>query len=191
MSNDVLKHLPIALASLAVLLLSQACQISDEDRCPSDWFYVPELSVCCPDEPEGDTTKKYVFKDGACVAVDKNPPKDTGSSDDAPSDTATGATTDDASTDDTSTDDTGPTGLGDSCADAPEVCEGLDADFCAVNPIAPQDAYCTLRDCSPGACPGGYQCCDCTTSSILPKEEACLKDADAALAGTAAGCTCQ
>lgn len=198
MKIESLKHSPVGLASLAVFLLCHACQISDEDRCPSGWFYVSELSVCCPDEPENDTTKKYVYQDGGCVAVDKDI-KDTGSQNGGTGDedTTDGGTTDDTSTGDGTTDDTsvdtsgGPTGLGASCADNPDACEGLDADFCAANPIAPQDAYCTLKDCSPGACPGGYQCCDCTASTILPKEKACLTDADAGLATAAAGCTCQ
>lgn len=81
-----------------------------------------------------------------------------------------------------------PSGLGDECTEQ-SACEGNEASYCAVNPLE-GTGYCTTNECAPGDCTAGYSCCDCTTSPVLPKENACLTTADADLAASMGGCTC-
>ena len=100
-----------------------------------------------------------------------------------PADTDTG----DADTASDSSTDAAPSGLGATCEGDAD-CAGYDADYCAIAP-GESEGYCTEADCDPGGCASGYQCCDCTASSLVDGV-ACLTDDDAELAG-AAGCTCE
>lgn len=44
--------------------------------------------------------------------------------------------------------------------DTKEVCEGLDANFCLIDP-ATKSGGCVITDCHESECPCGYSCCDC------------------------------
>jgi hypothetical protein len=125
----------------------------------------------CPDGYVYDAERRF------CV-VDPGGDGDTDADSDADSDA------------DTDPDGGPPSGLGEACA-SQEECEGYDADYCAINPMT-SVGYCTIQDCEMGACPDGYQCCDCTSSGVLPPGVACLTDSDATQASSVlGGCTCQ
>lgn len=79
-------------------------------------------------------------------------------------------------------------GMGISCVDSKE-CEAFTADYCAVNPLSKQ-GFCTLKNCEPGDCPGGYTCCDCTMSPLVDQEEACIADEFVADLQALAKCVC-
>ncbi len=86
----------------------------------------------------------------------------------------------------------GASGIGESCTDNPD-CAAYDADFCALDPMSRGEGYCTAIDCLPGQCAQGYQCCDCTSSDVMPAEmkiQICFKDADAQMSSLA-GCGCR
>jgi hypothetical protein len=139
--------------------------MSDSDRCPDGYQYISTIKACCL---EFDADSNPVEWDGKrCEAV-------------LPEDTNV----------DTSTSEP-PEGLGDPCTEDGNECEGKEANFCVVNPLAPDKAYCTTIDCSPGGCQAGYQCCDCSAATLIPKEQACLNDADAATTVEYKQCTCE
>ncbi len=84
-------------------------------------------------------------------------------------------------------------GLGMSCRTDAN-CEDYEADFCITDPMNPKaPGYCTYIHCSPGECPSGWQCCDCTKSGLVPDDfriAACFDQNKAQLAVTLAGCGC-
>jgi hypothetical protein len=81
----------------------------------------------------------------------------------------------------------GVSGMGEECMTDAD-CEEYEADYCALDPFAPDDpGYCTVYDCEPGACPGDYVCCDCTGVGL--EAPFCLQPADAE-AAAGYGCTC-
>ncbi len=83
--------------------------------------------------------------------------------------------------------DGGVSGLGNECVDQPD-CAPYDADYCAINPLTPNDpGYCTIFDCVAGDCPGDYQCCDCTEQGA---DAAVCMNADDAAAAIGFGCSC-
>jgi hypothetical protein len=157
-----------ALGILTAVFLATACTMSEDERCPKGYQYISEIKVCCLEED--DKGNEIIWDGKKCAPVvpeDTNPPE-----------------TDSAEL---------PEGLGVSCTqsgDSPE-CQGKEADFCALNPLSPADAYCTTVDCTPGNCPSGYQCCNCDQATLIPKEHACLKDADAATTVEYKQCTCE
>lgn len=81
---------------------------------------------------------------GVCLPVDTD--------EDDPIDTATD--------DGTDTDTSMPSGLGELCENSDQ-CAGYEADFCLVDPDSGV-GFCTVQDCTPGSCPTGYLCCDCS-----------------------------
>ncbi len=147
--------------ALVAIVASTSCTIDDEDRCPSGFFYVPEIESCCLEGHVYDPTNPLL-----CAS----PPPDAGVDSDSASDSD------------------GIDGLGTECTDD-SACAGLEASFCAVNPTT-GSGYCTLLDCAAPDCPTGYQCCDCTASQAVAQEIACLTDDDATLVG-GFGCTCE
>lgn len=84
--------------------------------------------------------------------------------------------------------DGGVNGIGTECTDD-SGCEGLDAEYCAINP-GTGTGYCSVLDCTTDICPTGYQCCDCTGASMVPQVVVCLTDADSSMVGQV-GCTCE
>lgn len=154
------------------------CTIDDSDRCPDGLRWSEEYASC--ECPVGDGYYIQTDPDDAaeyeclpCTADSTSPDCDT---DTEPADTET----DDP-------DGGGDTGIGTVCEDESD-CAGLEADYCALNPLAPADpGYCTFEDCAPGGCPGGYQCCDL---SGLGLTIACLTDEDATQA-EGYGATCE
>lgn len=153
--------IPLVLALSLGALAMVGCTIDDEDRCP-EGFQFEKITLSCHPIPQE--------SEG-----DSSGGEDTGKDKD----------TNDAGD--------GPSGLGEPCAGDPGACAaaGYEADYCVVNPLEQDKAYCSSRDCTADSCEKGYRCCDCTNSMVLPKLSACLKDADADLAGSAAGgCQC-
>ena len=162
----------VILACSAVLLCT-ACGLTDDQRCPKGFFYVPEFRVCCDDNSE------YVENVKQCIPVDT----DTGDDIDTGPQSVSDAGPDDGGSD------SKPHGLGTICMDDGD-CAGYVEDFCAYNPLVEQ-GYCTTRDCAAGSCETGWVCCDCTSGTGLPPEVACLKQAEAGLAQSLGGCTCE
>jgi hypothetical protein len=169
-------------ASLLVCVpLSISCSISDEDRCPDEWFYVPELKVCCPDTHEYDKEKK------GCVEIkteDTNKDdKDAGLM--GTSDTSTSTEASEV-----------PEALGKACTNEGGECDGTGAPFCAFHPIR-QEGQCTIAGCkTPSDCAGDFSvCCDCENAAIPELAEvgsACLTQQFAdELTSYGLGCTCQ
>ncbi len=136
------------------------CTMADEDRCPPGTEYV--------------TSGKY------CRDIDTGGDGDTDTDSDADADAGDAA--------DGSATDGPPSGMGETCM-VDDDCEGYEADYCGIDPLS-GSGICTVLDCNPGECPDGYQCCDCTQSTLVPQEVACIPDDLAGLAATAANCTC-
>jgi hypothetical protein len=63
-------------------------------------------------------------------------------------------------------------------------CASAATNFCVMLPGSP-GGYCSKAQCTT-ECPTGYQCCNCPAFSLV----VCLKDADAAAASAAMGCSC-
>ncbi len=158
----------IALSLFGSAALVAGCTMSSGDRCPSGYHWDPDNTVCkkC-DEDEVWDTEGY-----ECL-----PDSDTG--------TGTGGGTDT----DTESDSGGVSGMGESCS-SDDDCSDYDADYCAINPMT-QEGYCTIDDCAPGGCPAGYQCCDCSESTLLPQISACISEDEVDLVEGMGGCTCE
>jgi len=150
--------------ALSTLCFATSCTIADEDRCAKGFEYISK------------NNDQYCEKIKT-TDVDSN----TGSTDTE--------VEGDGGPDTTAAD---MTGLGTNCAGDDTVCDDLGANYCAKNPFAPADSYCTVTGCV-GAdfCPDGYNCCDCLTSTLLPQLTACLTDGDAVSAVGIAGCSCE
>ena len=93
-------------------------------------------------------------------------------------DTDTDSDTDTGIDGDAGTDGGGSDGLGAECF-GDDDCEDFDADYCVLNPLAPDDpGYCSYAGCetSNDTCPAPYICCDCTglgiedTSCVTPED---------------------
>jgi hypothetical protein len=143
------------------------CTIDDGDRCPDGMRWNAEYASCeCP------------VGDGYYLETDPDDPADAeclpcvaeSTSPDCDTDTDTGDT-------ETDTPDGGDdSGIGTTCSSS-EDCADFEADYCALNPLAPEDpGYCTFENCESGECPDGYQCCDLTGLGLTV---ACLTDVDA------------
>lgn len=164
----------LAIGTFAALSAAGGCSMSEADRCPSGYFYVSELKVCCPDEDDNGNKIDWNADTKQCVAA-------------APIDTDTPDTPTDTSTDLCFGGD--PSGFGVECTVSTE-CEGNEANFCAVNPLT-SAGYCSITDCVAGCCPSGYECCDCGAATLIPQEVACLSNADADMTEQYAQCTCE
>ncbi|MCP4675328.1 MAG: hypothetical protein GY854_07445 [Deltaproteobacteria bacterium] len=150
------------------LLIASSCAIDDDDRCPDGFVFLPEFKACEKVEDDGDSD----------VDTSSSPPSTT----DAGADGTDGG-------EDGGGDEEKESGLGVECMKL-EDCEEYLSDYCTYNDLL-KTGYCTTQDCpASGDCESGYLCCDCTGSSLLPKEKACLTEADAKLAGDYAGCSC-
>jgi hypothetical protein len=73
--------------------------------------------------------------------------------------------------------------FGDACTGNAE-CASSVTNFCVMLPGSPS-GYCSKAQCT-SECPSAYKCCNCPAFSLV----VCLKDADAAAASAAMGCTC-
>ena len=168
---------------LMLLGSTSGCVINNDDRCVSGYFFVSDFGVCCPEDhvydkeggrcrcPDGET-----YGPDGLTCIEKTPVDSDGTGD----------------TDDTDVDGGGeekPSGLGNECTSHAQ-CAEFKEDYCAQNPLKPV-GYCTDKDCdSTDDCGEGYTCCDCLSSTIVDQAVACLADADATLASSVAGCTC-
>ena len=90
------------------------------------------------------------------------------------------------------TTDGGASGLGQACTGQAD-CSGLTADYCLVSPNGGFKSFCTFTSCTAAACGTGYECCDCTKSSVslvnmFPPGICVLPMTASAL--PAFGCTC-
>ncbi len=167
---------------LAILVVT-GCTIDDEDRCPEGYFYIPEITSCCLDG------KVYVPSNPLlCVDPDFGGGEDTGENDTEDGGTGDGGTGDGGIGGDENAQTVSTDGLGTPCSDDTN-CEGLDADYCAINPLEGA-GYCSVNGCTPEICPGGYKCCDCREQVLLPQVAVCLTDSDAVLADSVQ-CTCE
>jgi len=148
-----LRHLLIAIISAFLL----SCTIADEDRCVSGYSWDAELQSCRKDTPldtETESATDTALDSGSDTDADGGPGTDQ---------------------------DTGPEGFGASCTKDGTECAGYDiANYCLYNPMKPTEGgICTIKDCSPGGCPGQYQCCDCSIAiACIPPE------------AVGQGCTC-
>ncbi len=133
----------IALPAVSAFLLfilsitGASCAPDDADRCGDGFRWDSDQSTCFKLAPAGGG------KDAGANASDGGAADDAGvetGGSDAPQAT--------------------PEGLGDVCTEGGSQCEGLEADYCAVQPGDP-DGYCTVQGCSssPDDCPEGYKCC--------------------------------
>lgn len=132
------------------------CTTPDDERCAGGYEYIAAIAACVPegtdtagDLPEADaaptdaTAPEAVTPTGddAEAVVDPDaggvPPQDDGES---------GAAL--------------PEGMAVTCT-TPAECPLPPADYCLVDPASGSGA-CTIDDCAPGDCPGGWTCCDCT-----------------------------
>ncbi len=155
-----------------------ACTMADDDRCPPGTVYISEGKYCI-DEDTGSDGDADADADADAGDADADADADAG---DADADA-------DADAGDDGGDDGIPSGLGEICT-TDDDCESYESDYCAIDPTT-GSGICTTLDCAPGECPEGYQCCDCTESSLLPPKVVCIPDDQAALAGSVANCTCR
>lgn len=147
---------PMRFVFLLIGVLLFSCTFDDDERCADGYAY---------DAPGH-----------ACVIVEET--------DDAQnSDSENGTTTQRAGSD--SSADTDETGMGTPCTPDGNECEGLEASYCAINPVK-GDGYCTIEGCSadPGSCPPSYTCCDMPFPSI---PNFCATSEDAELMGSQCG----
>lgn len=146
----------------ASLILVYGC-LDDEDRCADGLIYDSETRVCL----------KFTDTD-----------TDTGMDElDASTEDQDGGPSDD-------TEDSRPSGLGESCTVTGD-CLKYKEDYCFYSENS-GSGYCTVQNCSFGACPAGYMCCDCSTSSLFPIDIlVCLNEEQGSLASSVAGCTCE
>ncbi len=205
-------------ALLIVAALGSGCTYSDSERCPKGMFFAEEVFSCCvtgdaifyPDSQrchrfsekssENCPTKGHTYFSFSYKNEDREPvqvsfccsPETTFYSNEECEEPVVEEPKPEPDTSsDTGVDNEPPSGQGQSCTKDGKECDGYDADYCAVNPVAPDDAYCTTSGCQDSkSCENGYACCDCTSSPILPQVSACLKDKDAKLAGSVASCDC-
>jgi len=84
--------------------------------------------------------------------------------------------------------DGGVEGLGAPCDDSTDCAEYAEANYCAANPMSPdQGGQCTILNCTADDCPEGFQCCDCAATILAVI--ICIDDASAEQA-VLFGCTC-
>ncbi len=148
------------IASALLFVVTAACTIDDEDRCPDGYHYDP-VGLACKLCGEDQTWNPTIYE------CEDPPPPDGGT--------------------DT---DTEQSGLGEPCASNID-CQDYVAAICAIDPLTNEGKYCTIENCTPADCTDGFQCCDCTASSIEAIQGiACAKDEDATQLVAMAGCTC-
>lgn len=82
-------------------------------------------------------------------------------------------------------------GLGESCDDD-NGCATFQASYCLKDPTAPNDpGICSVPNCTPADCGGGFTCCDCTPSALVTwPTPVCAPSSDAGTLGSV-GCTCE
>ncbi len=152
-----------------VFLVSFGCSIDDADRCEKGFTWDPDVQSCRKDAEDTDTA----------TSTDADADADADADTDTDTDTEVDAGDDSGDADTVS-------GLGEECWDQDE-CAEYEADFCVLSILKPDDpGFCSIKDCNPGGCPDGYQCCDC---SGLGSDIMCLTDEGAATAG-GYGCSC-
>ncbi|MCP4601770.1 MAG: hypothetical protein GY847_14845 [Proteobacteria bacterium] len=149
------------------VLTAISCSIDDSDRCPSGYTWAEDYLSCIEVPTDTEDTAGLDTESETSTDLDAGP-FDGGIDTDEPD-----------------------IGYGTECFDDSH-CASFTADFCNTSPIAPNDpGYCTTRDCSPGDCPDGYQCCDCRDTIFQAKKTVCLNDEQAAQVSVApANCTC-
>jgi hypothetical protein len=191
--------------ALVTGIFLEGCQFSNDERCPDGFFYVENLYSCCE---VGSSI--YHPKTQRCHLTKQQPPNCPNQDDVflsvsyagdsgepiieeacCPSDMTFYRAEDCVEPLAGDTDSQEPkTGLGESCVPGRSDCDDYEANTCLKHPLNVSDSYCTVLDCSDSAfCGAGYACCDCTEQEVLqPKAVACLKTADADLAGAFCDC---
>lgn len=140
------------------------------------------FATCSPPDDER-CGEGFVWQDYSCVPCDEastDSDSDTDSDGDTDADTDSDSDTDTDSDTDSDTDEPDgglPDGMGEPCTDGGGECDGLEADYCIINPMS-GDGYCTIQGCAtdPDDCPDGYTCCDFPTSFEI--DNTCVTDAD-------------
>ena len=142
------------------------CTISDEDRCEGDFIWYSQYSVCgCPKGTNW-TGRGNACKRDPVESIDEEDEDDSGQSEAG---------------------EESMRGLGESCREDAD-CASYDARICIP---APSGGYCSVECESPSDCARGYQCCDCSESTLVPSSMACVNDEDVSLAEEIGGCSCE
>lgn len=138
-------HIRAALLPVGILGFL-CCTIADTDRCIEGYTYDPEVTSCREDEAP-----------------------DTGADGDGDGDVDLDANVGPDAHADTEDPDSG---FGIPCTTNGNECDGYHADYCLLDPFKPSEpGICTRKDCKPGECPSGYQCCNIVISVVcLPDE---------------------
>lgn len=124
----------VALFFVTLVVPFVSCTMTDEDRCPKNFKYDPDVSACRLLEDLEDTD----------VDTDQDTDEDT----------------DDGGIGDASTDDE-VTGMGEECFKNGHECDSYDANHCLYDIREPgKPGFCTIKNCTQGDCPDGYQCCN-------------------------------
>lgn len=159
---------------LVVLVLpGGSCSIDDEDRCSGDLIWNSDYLACqCPERTQ------WVGQGNECEKKSDDLASDKGANGSGISDSGIES--------DADTGEEKELGLAEPCQDDDD-CANYKANMCLPSPAG----YCTFECENPDDCKDGFQCCDCTQSELVPPGTACTKDADATLAETVGGCTCE
>ncbi len=112
-----------------------SCTVDDEDRCLNGYDWDPEVLTCRKIEKDTDTST-------AATDVAQDAGEDSGTTGDS--------------------DGNLPSGYLEPCEKQGD-CAAYEADYCLINPLEPEQSACVTQNCTPGSCPAGSICCDCTT----------------------------
>ncbi len=123
------------LTTIGVALYWSSCTVDVEDRCLKGYDWDPEVLTCRPAETHTDT-------DTGPAEVVQDAGDDSGATEDSTGDL--------------------PSGYLEYCQTQGD-CAAYDADYCLVNPLDPAQSACVTQNCTPGSCPAGSICCDCTS----------------------------
>ncbi len=127
---------------VVVILLACGCTIADEDRCVSGFTWDPSVEGCWKDDTDTGSDTGEDTDVGIDAGSDAGDLVDAG--------------------DDTGGQDV-PSGFGDTCSLGGGECVGLEADYCLADA---NQGMCTVQGCTPGGCPSGSTCCDCTVVAM-------------------------
>lgn len=152
------RQAPTWFAAIVGGVLLVSCTFDDDERCAKGYAYDAPSHACVVVEETDDTTN---------------------------SDAETGTSTQAGSDSSADTDETDETGIGTPCTPDGNECDGLEASYCAMNPVS-GTGYCTLEGCTsdPSTCPPSYTCCDMPFPKI---PNFCATDEDAELMGSQCG----
>ncbi len=146
------------LIAILVLVYWSSCTMDDEDRCLSGYDWDPDGLTCRKIERDTDTGPAEVAQDAG---------GDSGATGNSDSDL--------------------PTGYLETCG-VQEDCAVYEADYCLINPTEPEQSVCVTQNCTPGNCPEGSMCCDC---SALTYPAMCLPDEALVDSPLATMCDCE